>query len=128
MLTDHLGSVVVITDSSGNIVNEQRYMPFGQQRLVNANEITDKTYTGQRNVESIGLMDYRARFYDASLWRFIQPDTIVPGGGNPQNLNRYSYVNNSPLNYTDSSGHYPDGNSYWSISLTINVSNSIDHN
>jgi len=30
----------------------------------------------------------------------------VPGPGNPQSLNRYAYVNNNPLRYTDPSGHW----------------------
>jgi len=34
-----------------------------------------------------------------------QPDTIVPEPGNPQALNRYSYVLNNPLRYNDPSGH-----------------------
>jgi hypothetical protein len=38
--------------------------------------------------------------------QFISADTIVPGYANPQNLNRYSYVNNNPLRYTDPTGHY----------------------
>jgi RHS repeat-associated protein len=70
---------------------------------------TDLGYTGQRNLDaqgstfSLGLMDYRARMYSSLTGRFIQPDTITPGG--PQGLNRYSYGNNNPLNYTDPSGH-----------------------
>jgi hypothetical protein len=39
--------------------------------------------------------------------RFLSADTIVPGYGNPQNLNRYSYVLNNPLLYTDPTGHKP---------------------
>ncbi len=35
----------------------------------------------------------------------MQPDTIVPEPGNPQTLNRYAYVLNNPLRYTDPSGH-----------------------
>jgi hypothetical protein len=35
----------------------------------------------------------------------VQADSIVPEPGNPQSLNRYSYVLNSPLRYTDPSGH-----------------------
>ena len=42
------------------------------------------------------------------LGRFLSADTIVPGYANPQNLNRYSYVNNSPLMYTDPTGHIMD--------------------
>jgi hypothetical protein len=36
---------------------------------------------------------------------FVSADTVVPGYTNPQNLNRYSYVGNNPLRYTDPSGH-----------------------
>jgi hypothetical protein len=50
-------------------------------------------------------MDYRARFYDPYINRFIQPDTVIPNLSNLQSLNRYSYVLNQPMNYTDPSGH-----------------------
>ncbi len=46
-----------------------------------------------------------ASYYDASLARFTQPDTIVPGVFDPQALNRYSYVFNNPILLTDPSGH-----------------------
>ena len=39
------------------------------------------------------------------LDHFIQPDSIVPGMFNPQNLSRYSYVRNNPVLYTDPRGH-----------------------
>jgi hypothetical protein len=48
-------------------------------------------------------MDYNARFYDSYLNRWTQPDTITQGG--PQGLNRYSYVQNNPINATDPTGH-----------------------
>ena len=35
----------------------------------------------------------------------MSADTIIPGYSNPQNLNRYSYVANDPLRYTDPTGH-----------------------
>jgi hypothetical protein len=38
--------------------------------------------------------------------RFLSADTVVPGAGNPQAWNRYSYVLNNPLRYTDPTGHY----------------------
>jgi hypothetical protein len=37
--------------------------------------------------------------------RFVSADTIVPNPTNPQSLNRYSYVTNNPLRYTDPTGH-----------------------
>jgi RHS repeat-associated protein len=52
-----------------------------------------------------GLMDYKARFYSPYINHFTQPDTIVPDLLNPQTWNRYSYTQNNPLMFVDSSGH-----------------------
>jgi RHS repeat-associated protein len=72
---------------------------------------TDFGYTFQRNNSYIKLLDYRFRSYSPELGRFVSPDTIVPDFSNPQSLNRYSYVNNRPINLNDPSGHkYCDGN------------------
>jgi RHS repeat-associated protein len=105
-LTDHLGSIVAVTNASGTLVSQQRYLPFGEVRtdVGNITE-TDFGYTGQRDVPNLGLMDYRARFYDSVLGRFVQPDTITPGG--PQGLNRYSYGFNNPIKSIDPDGHKP---------------------
>jgi hypothetical protein len=43
--------------------------------------------------------------YWPAIGRFVSADTIVPGPGNPQALNRYSYVRNSPLMRVDPDGH-----------------------
>ena len=47
----------------------------------------------------------KARFYSPYITQFTQPDTIVPDPQNPQAWNRYSYVLNNPIRYTDPSGH-----------------------
>ena len=62
-------------------------------------------FTGQRWDGVIRLYDYNARYYDPATGRFIQPDTIVPNPGNPQDLNRYTYVRNNPVRYSDPTGH-----------------------
>jgi RHS repeat-associated protein len=67
---------------------------------------TDFGYTGQRALNN-GLMDYHARFYDAYINRWTQPDSIVPNAVNSQNLNHYSYVLNRPIILSDPSGHDP---------------------
>ncbi|MRS04609.1 RHS repeat-associated core domain-containing protein, partial [bacterium] len=54
----------------------------------------------------LGLYYYVARWYDPALGRFIQADSIVPGAGNPQAWDRYAYVQNNPILYTDPSGYY----------------------
>jgi hypothetical protein len=46
-----------------------------------------------------------AREYDPSLGRWLSADTIVPDLANSQSLNRFAYVYNNPLKYTDPSGH-----------------------
>jgi len=54
-------------------------------------------------------MFYNARMYDPALGRFTSADSIIPGGAHPHSgaggLDRYAYVNNSPVNFTDPSGH-----------------------
>ena len=70
------------------------------------NAYVSGTFTGQRAEAGLGLLDYRARYYDPVLGRFISADTLVPNPGNPQALNRYAYVYNNPLRYTDPTGHY----------------------
>jgi len=81
-------------------------MPFGQVRnSIGIITQTDFGYTGQRNEAYTDLMDYRSRWYDGDLGRFVSPDSIIPNAANPQNLNRYSYVQNSPIIFNDPSGH-----------------------
>ncbi|MCA9949996.1 MAG: hypothetical protein KDE48_10135 [Anaerolineales bacterium] len=46
-----------------------------------------------------------ARYYLPNTNRFLTPDTIVPDPKNPQSFNRYSYVYNNPVNFTDPTGH-----------------------
>jgi len=53
-------------------------------------------------------MFYNARWYDSSLSRFAQADTIVPNLIRAEDWDRYSYVRNNPLVYIDPSGHIPE--------------------
>ena len=73
-------------------------IPFG--------DMDDPTTSGV--TEGFGLMFYNARWYDPTLGRFAQADTVIPGGA--QGYDRYAYANNTPLNYTDPSGHDPSLN------------------
>ena len=90
-------------------MSEQRYKPYGEVRWSSgAGMPTDKQFTSQTRLAEgyVGtLYDYVARAYDPVLGRFISADTIVPGAGNGQAYNRYSYALNSPLRYSDPSGH-----------------------
>ena len=57
---------------------------------------TDFTYTGQRNEVLLDISEMGARWYVSKLSRWASADTIVPDTGNPQSLNRFSYVRNNP--------------------------------
>jgi RHS repeat-associated protein len=105
--SDHLGSTILITDERGERAAEQRFYPYGEVRWREGAFPTDYGFTGQRWEQELGLYDYKARFYDPALGRFISADTVVPNPGNPQALNRYSYAYNRPLVYVDHSGHIP---------------------
>ena len=84
--------------------------PFGETRLSTGMIFTDKLFTGQREMAGLGIYHYNARFYSPKLGRFLSADTIVPNPINPQDLNRFGYVRNSPLRYVDPTGHDPSLN------------------
>nr|MBA3532767.1 RHS repeat-associated core domain-containing protein [Ardenticatenales bacterium] len=67
----------------------------------------ERRYTGQIQ-DAADMYFYNARYYDPTLGKFLQADTIVPEPGNPQSFNRYSYVLNNPLKYTDPTGHFEE--------------------
>lgn len=59
----------------------------------------------QNVTEGFGPMYYNARMYDPQLGRFSQPDTIIPSTQGVRAWDRFAYVNNNPVRYTDPSGH-----------------------
>ena len=117
LLGDHLGSTNIVVDEDGLEVAELRYKAWAELRYpTSPPAITDYRYreasrserserrdTGQREEAAIGLYYYRARWYDPAVGRFAQADTIAPGGG-PMAWDRYAYVSDNPLRFSDPSG------------------------
>ncbi len=124
-LGDHLGSTTVVADAQGNEVGHVLYDPYGEVLETTLPDgLTDRLFTGYRWDDTIGLYDANARFYDPFTGNFTQPDSLVPEPYNPISLNRYAYVYNSPVNYTDSSGHFID--TLWDVvDLGIDLSNCL---
>ncbi len=102
---DHLGLASVVVDDGGALVARQTYYPFGGIRTSEGTSPTDYGFTGQRFDASSLLMYYGARYYDPVLGRFTRADPMMADAWNPQGLNRYAYVYNNPVRYTDPSGH-----------------------
>jgi len=84
-----------------------RYRAFGATRFTPGTTPTSYRCTGQREEAALGLHFYNARWYDPALGRFAQPDSLIPEQSQgAQAWDRYAYVNNNPLKYTDPSGHW----------------------
>lgn len=113
--SDALGSNDLITDLWGNVVDRKNYDAWGKERYfewdkeanyLEQDPMVNRGYTGHEQVEEIGLIHMNARMYDATLGRFISADSFIQAPSNSQSFNRYSYVQNNPMKYTDPSGHF----------------------
>ena len=101
LFSDNLGSTTATyQDGSPVTITHQLYTAWGAVRPGPGNLLpTDNTYTGQKTIESIGLMFYNARYYDTYLNRWVQPDSIIPDPYNPQDYDRYAYVHSNPIHW-----------------------------
>jgi RHS repeat-associated protein len=99
-LADRQGSVVDLVDEDGTVLNHFVYDSFGNRTQTSEVEFR-YGYTGRELDRETGLYYYRARYYDASVGRFISEDPMGFGAGD---TNLYRYVFNNATNYTDPSG------------------------
>jgi RHS repeat-associated protein len=96
-LQDHLGSVRALTNSSGGVVEQRQYEPFG---AASDSSLSRYGHSGRESDEVTGLTYNRARWYDSQQGRFLSEDPIGIAGG----LNLYSYVANNPISFNDPMG------------------------
>ena len=101
LITDHLGSVVAILNSAGNLVQSYDYTPFGRTTATGTDVGNVLGFTGREYDPASGLYYYRNRWYSPDLGRFLEPDPIGLAGWD---VNLYRYVGNSPINATDPTG------------------------
>ena len=115
LTADHLGSPRINTDQNGTVTSRTDYLPYGEEitalggRSPNENYSPDdirKGFTGYESDAETGLDYAQARMYRSSLGRFNGADPLLNSGrpGIPQSWNRYSYVANSPIKFTDPLG------------------------
>lgn len=101
---DTLGSTVLTTDQSGNVVTKYEYDPFGQLIGQDGISNTNYLYTGQEYDQESDLYYYNARYYNPRLGRFISRDPYLGRDGDSLSRNGYTYVKNNPLKYVDPTG------------------------
>ena len=117
---DHLGSVRAVTDADGTMVARAAYDPFGGRRLPDGTRVADgaeraaaagdaaldqaRGFTGHEQLDRLGLVHVGGRVHDPRLGRFLSPDPVVGDPGSSQSWHPYSYVDNSPMSFTDPTG------------------------
>lgn len=115
--TDHLGSLLTVTNAAGTVVAEQNFDAWGRKRNpVNWQYAGApvspgwlyRGYTGHEHLPEYNLINMNGRLYDPVQGRMLSPDNYVADPFGTQGYNRYSYANNNPLSYVD-----PDGNLVW---------------
>lgn len=109
---DYQSSIIAITDIEGVMIEKRLFDAWGNITKVQDGAgntlagltVLDRGYTGHEHLQSVGLINMNGRVYDPKLHRFLQPDNNIQDPFNTQNYNRYGYVVNNPLKYTDPSG------------------------
>jgi RHS repeat-associated protein len=116
LLSDRLGSVDAIADSSGALAETRGYDAFGKPRTgtwadatpprLGSTANTPHGFTGHEHLNSLELIHMNGRVYDYNLGRFMEVDPIIQSPLNSQSLNPYSYIGNNPLSGTDPTGYF----------------------
>jgi RHS repeat-associated protein len=110
-LTDALGSILGLADSSQAITTSYTYEPYGGTTAQGAASTNPVQYTGREN-DGTGLYYYRNRYYSPGLSRFVSEDPIGLEGG----VNLFAYVSGDPVSRVDPLGlrdNVPGGGGGW---------------
>lgn len=101
---DHLGSVREVTNSSGAIVTQVAFSPWGEATLLQGSTLPDFGYAGYYNHGRSGLNLTLYRAYSPGLGRWLSRDPLGESAG----VNLYGYVGNNPISFTDRLGLLTD--------------------
>lgn len=122
LITDQLGTPRMVIDKTGSLrgVTRHDYLPFGEELITGVGgRTTEKGYSDldvmrqkftsyERDTET--NLDYaQARYYANVQGRFTSVDPLLASASltNPQSWNRYAYVLNNPMRFTDPTGMVP---------------------
>lgn len=115
LVTDNLGSVVAVVNTSGGVAANYSYDPYGGTASASESGLRVPNvvrYVGGALDQKTGLIKFGQRYYNSALAAFTQQDTVL-SLANPANGNLYTYAADSPINYTD-----PTGRINWVMALS----------
>ncbi|WP_433089088.1 polymorphic toxin-type HINT domain-containing protein [Dactylosporangium sp. CA-052675] len=108
--SDGQGTADVSVVATTQAVTVRRQQPFGEQRGASVTWPNEKGFVGGTN-DPTGLEQIGARYYDATIGRFISLDPVVDNK-DLQQLQGYAYAENSPITHSDSTGERTDEQYY----------------
>jgi RHS repeat-associated protein len=97
---DLIGSTRQVTNSSGSLVSDRSYDPFGRVTISSESVTPDFGFAGMYQHSRSGLSLAFHRAYSPGLGRWINRDPIAERGG----TNLFAYVTNDPIALTDEQG------------------------
>jgi len=107
---DHLRSTLLVTDSEGASLAALTYTPYGTPTVVSGSDLLRYKFNGMELDAATGLYDFKARYLNPSLGRFMTADDRRGGPlGMHDIYNRYAFGLKSPAVYSDPSGHMSEG-------------------
>jgi RHS repeat-associated protein len=113
LTNDNLGTPRINLDANSTVTARHDYMPYGEELVALGGRSSAEKYvaddvrqgfTGYIDDEETGLDFAEARMYANTIGRFMGVDTGAFTPADPQNFNRYIYVQNSPIKYKDPTG------------------------
>lgn len=106
---NHRGDILALTNASGAVTESYGYSPFGLTAASNPTSTNPFRFGGALGVmdEGTGLQFMRARYFNASVGRFLSMDQLPGEIGNPQALDRFAYALGNPMTNVDPSGLAP---------------------
>jgi RHS repeat-associated protein len=107
---DRLGSVAATSDLGGALLESRAYDPFGTLRrsrhasVPGPSSLEPLGFTERQPDPESRLINMLGRLYDPTLGRLTTPDPLISAALSSQGYNRYGYVLNNPLRWTDPTG------------------------
>jgi RHS repeat-associated protein len=118
---DYIGSILAISDEAGNKLEQRHFDAWGnfthfqvgggsiiteKSAIEEAPLVIDRGYTSHEHFMEVGIIHMNGRLYDPLLRRFLNADENIQDPTNTQNYNKYGYVMNNPLMYSDPNGEF----------------------